>query len=85
MVCRREVIPSIIYHTSAASLFSCFQLDIEHPFFLKEQFKIGCHVISCKINVVFLHKSMGIIESGMGGMTYLLQIIILLFYITKSS
>ena len=29
----------------------------------------------------FLQKSMGIIESGMGGMTSLLQIITLLFYI----
>ena len=82
---RVYLFPSIIYHTSAASLFSCFQLDIEHPFFLKNNSKLDVMSSVVKLVLFFLHKSMGILESGMGGITSLLQIITLLFYIKKSS
>ena len=82
---RVYLFPSSMYLTYAANCFSCFQLDIEHQFFFKNNSKLDVMSSVVKLMLFFLHKSMGIIESGMGGMTSLLKIITLLFYITKSS
>ena len=77
----------IIHITYIANLFTCLQVGIDYSFFLWKQLKLRCHVISCRTNegCIFLQQSIGIIKSGIGGITYLLKITHLFLYITKPS